>query len=65
MNNAVNSVSRVLMGILADRVGRQNTMVASVRTRLLINLAFVADFNRTVYRFAGYTFRSLSLGLVV
>ncbi|KIM82234.1 hypothetical protein PILCRDRAFT_820618 [Piloderma croceum F 1598] len=30
MNNAVNSISRVLMGILADRVGRQNTMVASV-----------------------------------
>jgi nitrate/nitrite transporter NarK len=65
MNNAVNSVSRVLMGILADRVGRQNTMVASVRTRLLIDLAFVLILIEPVYRFAGYTFRSLSLGLVV
>ncbi|KAL6304829.1 MFS general substrate transporter [Sparassis latifolia] len=27
INTAVNSVSRIIMGILADRVGRQNTMV--------------------------------------
>jgi len=30
INNAVNSISRILMGVLADRVGRQNTMVSSV-----------------------------------
>jgi len=29
--NAVNSISRILMGVLADQVGRQNTMVSSVR----------------------------------
>jgi hypothetical protein len=49
------------MGILADRVGRQNTMVASVRTRSLIGLVFVL----TLMELSGYTFRSLSLGLVV
>jgi MFS family permease len=31
INNAVNAISRILMGLLADRVGRQNTMVSSVR----------------------------------
>lgn len=31
VNNAVNSISRIAMGFLADRVGRQNTMVLSVR----------------------------------
>ena len=31
VNNAVNSVARVLMGLLADYVGRQNTMIACVR----------------------------------
>ena len=61
INNAVNSISRVLMGILADRVGRQNTMVASVRTRSLIDLVFVL----TLMELSGYTFWSLSLGLVV
>ena len=30
VNTAVNSVARIGMGILADRVGRQNTMVLSV-----------------------------------
>ncbi|KAI9507798.1 major facilitator superfamily domain-containing protein [Russula earlei] len=30
LNNAVNSVARVLMGLLADYVGRQNTMVSCV-----------------------------------
>jgi MFS family permease len=30
LNSAVNSVSRLGMGFLADRVGRQNTMVLSV-----------------------------------
>ncbi|KAI0066395.1 MFS general substrate transporter [Artomyces pyxidatus] len=29
-NNAVNSTSRIAMGVLADYVGRQNTMIASV-----------------------------------
>ena len=31
VNTAVNSVARIGMGILADRVGRQNTMILSVR----------------------------------
>lgn len=30
VNNIVNSVARISMGILADRVGRQNTMIVSV-----------------------------------
>jgi len=30
LNNAINSVARIVMGILADRVGRQNTLVISV-----------------------------------
>ena len=30
VNTAVNSAARIGMGILADRVGRQNTMVLSV-----------------------------------
>ncbi|KAL5528409.1 hypothetical protein ACEPAF_7545 [Sanghuangporus sanghuang] len=30
LNNAVNSVARVVMGYLADRVGRQNTLIVSV-----------------------------------
>ncbi|EIW81101.1 MFS general substrate transporter [Coniophora puteana RWD-64-598 SS2] len=33
LNNGVNSISRVLMGVLADRVGRQNTMFVGVSTR--------------------------------
>lgn len=34
--NVVNSVARVSMGILADRVGRQNTMIVSVSLCLLV-----------------------------
>lgn len=30
LNNAVNSVSRIAMGVLADKVGRQNTTIISV-----------------------------------
>lgn len=30
INNVANSTSRVLMGLLADRIGRQNTLIASV-----------------------------------
>lgn len=30
INNGVNSISRILMGLAADRVGRQNTLVLSV-----------------------------------
>ncbi|EKM54904.1 uncharacterized protein PHACADRAFT_197337 [Phanerochaete carnosa HHB-10118-sp] len=30
INNAVNSVARITMGIIADRVGRQNTLIVSV-----------------------------------
>ena len=32
VNNASNSVARVTIGLLADYVGRQNTMIACVRT---------------------------------
>lgn len=32
INNAVNSISRVSMGVLADELGRQNTMIAGVRS---------------------------------
>lgn len=39
VNNAVNSVSRIGMGMLADNIGRQNTMVASVSTRSLPSLS--------------------------
>lgn len=39
ISNAVNSVARVSMGVLADRAGRQNTMVISVsRLRTPSNL---------------------------
>lgn len=31
INNGVNSISRILMGVFADRFGRQNTMISSVR----------------------------------
>ena len=31
ISNATNSTSRILMGILADRMGRQNVLIASVR----------------------------------
>lgn len=37
INSAVNSLSRVGMGILADKLGRQNTMVASVRSMILLS----------------------------
>jgi nitrate/nitrite transporter NarK len=30
LSNGVNAISRILMGFLADKVGRQNTMVATV-----------------------------------
>ena len=31
INNGVNAISRILMGLFADTFGRQNTMVSSVR----------------------------------
>ncbi|EPQ60098.1 MFS general substrate transporter [Gloeophyllum trabeum ATCC 11539] len=46
MNNAVNSVSRVLMGVIADRVGRQNTMILSVFLSGLSVFAFWYDASR-------------------
>ncbi|KAL0950252.1 hypothetical protein HGRIS_010236 [Hohenbuehelia grisea] len=39
INSAVNSVSRISMGVLADRVGRQNTMIASVMLSAISVLA--------------------------
>ncbi|KAI5123977.1 hypothetical protein M0805_006389 [Coniferiporia weirii] len=38
--NGVNSIARIVMGILADRVGRQNTLVISVLLSSLSVLAF-------------------------
>lgn len=39
VNNAANSVARVTTGLLADYVGRQNTMIACVSTTFpLLNL---------------------------
>jgi hypothetical protein len=32
VNNGVNSVARVAMGLIADHVGRQNTLVGCVRS---------------------------------
>jgi len=32
VNNGVNSVSRVTMGLIADYAGRQNTLVGCVRS---------------------------------
>ncbi|TFK56446.1 monocarboxylate transporter [Heliocybe sulcata] len=46
LNNAVNSVSRVTMGVLADQVGRQNTMVLSVLLSGVSVLAFWYDASR-------------------
>ncbi|KIJ66605.1 hypothetical protein HYDPIDRAFT_86239 [Hydnomerulius pinastri MD-312] len=46
LNNAVNSISRISMGILADKVGRQNTMIASVLLSALSVLALWYDAPR-------------------
>ncbi|KAH7911622.1 major facilitator superfamily domain-containing protein [Hygrophoropsis aurantiaca] len=53
LNNAVNSVSRVSMGVLADKVGRQNTMIMSVILSALSVLALWYDAPRT--RFLAFT----------
>ncbi|KAA1467846.1 MFS general substrate transporter [Dentipellis sp. KUC8613] len=47
INNAVNSVSRIAMGILADRVGRQNTMIASVILSAISVFSFWIDASRS------------------
>lgn len=46
INSAVNSVSRVLMGVLADGVGRQNTMIGSAFLSALSVLALWYDAPR-------------------
>ncbi|KAI0308322.1 MFS general substrate transporter [Multifurca ochricompacta] len=46
VNNAVNSVARVLMGLTADYVGRQNTMVGCVLFSSLTVLAFWLNADR-------------------
>ncbi|KAI0029491.1 major facilitator superfamily domain-containing protein [Vararia minispora EC-137] len=53
LNSAVNSVSRIGMGFLADSVGRQNTMVFSVILSGASVLALWLDANRT--RFIVFT----------
>ncbi|EJD03008.1 monocarboxylate transporter [Fomitiporia mediterranea MF3/22] len=52
LNNAVNSVARILMGLLADRVGRQNTLVISV---LLSSISVLALwYNASQARFIAF-----------
>ncbi|TFK90066.1 monocarboxylate transporter [Polyporus arcularius HHB13444] len=46
VNTAVNSVARIAMGVLADRVGRQNTMVLSVILSAVSVLALWYDSDR-------------------
>ncbi|KAH9935983.1 MFS general substrate transporter [Epithele typhae] len=46
VNTAVNSVARIGMGVLADRVGRQNTMVFSVILSAVSVLALWYDSDR-------------------
>ncbi|KAH7926862.1 MFS general substrate transporter [Leucogyrophana mollusca] len=53
LNNAVNSVSRVSMGVLADKVGRQNTMIMSVILSALSVLSLWYDAPRP--RFIAFT----------
>ncbi|THH08610.1 hypothetical protein EW145_g2585 [Phellinidium pouzarii] len=49
LNNGINSVARIVMGILADRVGRQNTLIVSV---LLSSLSvFALWYNASQARF--------------
>jgi len=52
LNNAVNSVARIVMGIVADRVGRQNTMIISVASSFLPCSYVNADkpFTRSYYQ---------------
>ncbi|OSD00871.1 MFS general substrate transporter [Trametes coccinea BRFM310] len=52
VNTAVNSVARIGMGILADRVGRQNTMVLSVLFSGVAVFALWYDSDRA--RFLGF-----------
>ncbi|KAI0756441.1 MFS general substrate transporter [Daedaleopsis nitida] len=47
VNTGVNSAARVAMGILADRVGRQNTMILSVIMSAISVFAFWYDSDRT------------------
>ncbi|RPD82855.1 MFS general substrate transporter [Lentinus tigrinus ALCF2SS1-7] len=53
VNTAVNSVARIAMGILADRVGRQNTMVLSVFFSAVTVFALWYDSDRG--RFIAFT----------
>ncbi|KAJ7080953.1 MFS general substrate transporter [Mycena belliarum] len=46
INSAVNSVSRISMGLLADRVGRQNTMICGVFLSALCVLGLWYDAAR-------------------
>ncbi|KAF9465457.1 major facilitator superfamily domain-containing protein [Collybia nuda] len=46
LNSGVNSIARVVMGILADQVGRQNTMIGSVLLSGLSVLALWYDAPR-------------------
>ncbi|KAI0800538.1 MFS general substrate transporter [Fomes fomentarius] len=46
VNTAVNSVARIAMGVLADRVGRQNTMILSVILSAVSVFAFWYESDR-------------------
>ncbi|KAJ7573617.1 MFS general substrate transporter [Mycena floridula] len=52
INSAINSVSRVVMGILADKMGRQNTMIGGV---LMSSLSvFILWYNAPRDRFVAF-----------
>ena len=40
INNGVNTISRIVMGFIADRAGRQNTLVISVLGSAVTVVAF-------------------------
>ncbi|KAI0263955.1 MFS general substrate transporter [Gloeopeniophorella convolvens] len=52
VNNVINSASRIAMGLLADYVGRQNTMIASVFLSALS--VFALWFNAPLPRFIAF-----------
>jgi MFS family permease len=51
VNNGVNSVARVILGLVADYVGRQNTLIACVRAKYYFS---VSSSNARLLSFAGH-----------
>jgi MFS family permease len=59
LNSGVNSLSRIAMGTLADFVGRQNTMIASVSYFLLSSDTCI---DSSISRFTSQGFQYLPFG---